>query len=574
MSAALAIVAVLYFDNNTNNPDLDVMKKGFADMLVTDLSSVEQISVVEREKLEALLNELKLQKSKYFDPATAQKLGQGLGATHAVTGSFAALDPEMRIDIRMVEIKTGKVVLADKVTGKKTELFALEGELVKKFTEGLDLKLGKAPPPKTKVPSLDSLLDYSKSVDLADQGKLDDAREAMDRVVRASPTFVLARLKQEELKKKLGASKEKRTEVIGQDIEGLAKSTEEQLKKPFAELDQDGAKRHLAYRTVRGFLILKSLRPHVSKKSPRVTLPGHETQALNVLRAYAANVELNARELEEYAAKYTVTYPNNIKTLDTSYRVTEEDVRRLRAAAIKDDPFDNEFQARLALADFLLAGIGDDGSEDRLYGISPAPGQLDKKLDAAGWASYQKAFELGDALAKLDPKRDYDAIRAITQWGEALAMRNKTEEAIKKWQEGLDRYPASPQFGHLEGRIKVELGMQFNADHEDWAKYPEALEKCDDMGLRKGVGEAFSRGLRLEGIPAITRVVTDIERACKTSALRSHYWDYLYSHAATFAGGLEHCDVFETMMKKYLDNGGSQSSVDAYRKNYAGSCAK
>src|SRR5690349_4034733 len=97
------IVAVLYFDNNTGKPSLDVLRKGFADMMVTDLSAVQQLQVVEREKLQRLLDELKLQRSNYFDPKTIQRLGQGMGAQFAVTGSIVAVDPTLRIDVRLVE---------------------------------------------------------------------------------------------------------------------------------------------------------------------------------------------------------------------------------------------------------------------------------------------------------------------------------------------------------------------------------------------------------------------------------------------------------------------------------------
>ena len=48
-------VAVLYFDNNSPNREYDVLQKGLADMLVTDLSQVESLQVVEREKLQALV---------------------------------------------------------------------------------------------------------------------------------------------------------------------------------------------------------------------------------------------------------------------------------------------------------------------------------------------------------------------------------------------------------------------------------------------------------------------------------------------------------------------------------------
>src|SRR5262245_8149104 len=134
--AAVATVMVLYFENRTNDRQLDVLSKGIADMLVTDLSSVDGLQVVEREKLDALLKEIDLQKTKFFDPATAQKLGKGIGASHAIAGSIAALEPEVRIDVRLIEVATGKVVMGDHVVGKKDQFFALEGELGKKFVVG------------------------------------------------------------------------------------------------------------------------------------------------------------------------------------------------------------------------------------------------------------------------------------------------------------------------------------------------------------------------------------------------------------------------------------------------------
>src|SRR5690348_5765817 len=52
------VVTVLYFDNNTNDRSYDVLQKGLADMLITDLSAVEAIQVVERAKLDQLIREL------------------------------------------------------------------------------------------------------------------------------------------------------------------------------------------------------------------------------------------------------------------------------------------------------------------------------------------------------------------------------------------------------------------------------------------------------------------------------------------------------------------------------------
>src|SRR5438552_18577221 len=66
-------IAISYFDNNSKDKEWDPIQKGLADMLITDLSQLKSVEIVEREKLNAILDELKLQKSKYIDPSTAVK---------------------------------------------------------------------------------------------------------------------------------------------------------------------------------------------------------------------------------------------------------------------------------------------------------------------------------------------------------------------------------------------------------------------------------------------------------------------------------------------------------------------
>src|SRR5439155_67793 len=50
-AAAARTLAVSYFDNNTGKPEYDPLAKGLADMLITDLSAISSLQIVEREKL-------------------------------------------------------------------------------------------------------------------------------------------------------------------------------------------------------------------------------------------------------------------------------------------------------------------------------------------------------------------------------------------------------------------------------------------------------------------------------------------------------------------------------------------
>ena len=81
-------IAIIYFDNSSDDKKLDQLKKGLADMLISDLSKVSMLDVVERAKLEEILKEQNLNNSSKFDAKTATKIGKLLGAEHIMTGSF------------------------------------------------------------------------------------------------------------------------------------------------------------------------------------------------------------------------------------------------------------------------------------------------------------------------------------------------------------------------------------------------------------------------------------------------------------------------------------------------------
>ena len=210
------VIAISYFDNTTANSKYNSLSKGIADMLITDLSKVRDIDIVEREKLEQLIKEIKLGQSKYFDQSTAQKLGKGLGAASILTGAFYVLDGTIRIDARLINVETGKVMAADEVTGKTSDFFGLHKQLVNLLIQSLKIKYN----PKTeslvdydnKI-ELKAVVNYSDAITYEDNGLEENASKVLESTLQEYPEFLFAQTKLDKIRAFI-AEKEKERERL------------------------------------------------------------------------------------------------------------------------------------------------------------------------------------------------------------------------------------------------------------------------------------------------------------------------------------------------------------------------
>jgi TolB-like protein len=203
------IVAISYFDNTSGLEKYNPLSKGLADMLITDLSNVKSIQIVEREKLESLLKEIDLGEGKFIDPNTAQKLGRGLGAEYILTGAFLSIDPMMRIDARIMEVATGKIIGAEEVTGQSNNFFDLEKKLAELLIKHLNIKASLTKPVKKDI-DIDAILNYSEAIDLDDKGFKEEATNILQQTIDDFPEFSLAQEKLDQIKKLINKLEEDR----------------------------------------------------------------------------------------------------------------------------------------------------------------------------------------------------------------------------------------------------------------------------------------------------------------------------------------------------------------------------
>ncbi|MEW5854267.1 MAG: CsgG/HfaB family protein [Myxococcota bacterium] len=554
------VLAVLYFDNNTGNPELDPLRKGLADMMITDLSSA--VTVVEREKLQALLDELKLQRTEFFAPETAQQLGKGVGATHVVTGAFLAADPQLRVDIRLVEVGTGKVVLADKVVGERGKLFDLQQVLVQRFLVGMDLKM-KGAVPRTRA-DYATAVEYGRSLDLVDQGRLDDAAKAMQAVVKRAPAFGLARQRHEEILRRLAEAQAKRTALLAHAAETLASHAQQFITTHrFEELRPDEARTFLAYRYYLGVDLLRRLVPHLTTGWPTCIRPGHETDAHRLTDEFLTNARTLTRELRRYEEKHTQTHPNGQRFLDTSFRLPHDDDERVRQAGYNSVP--DVLGLQLLAPQFSLLGTAHLGDAFRLA-LAPTPASRSEQ-------ERERALQELKDLVSVEDQRTTSAAHSAVRVREVLAdaylRLDRPDDAVAVWQETLDRHPGAAAFSRLQERIRQESGLAHHPQRGDLLAYPSSLAACDDMGLRKGFDQVIPHRMYSLGVGALPATVDEITSRCTTNRSLTQY---VFAHGALVAAAHGECAWFEQYMARFLEAGGSRSDVDGYRRNYAKAC--
>ena len=203
-------VAVLYFDYAGQDLALTALRKGLAQMLISDLSALDTLRVVERERLQAVLEEQKLARSGKIDAGTAGRIGKLLGARYLVLGSYFDVMGAFRVDARLVDVETGQVVKSVGANGKADDFLGLEQTLAEGLrqaasslparndapaTGGRPPATGgdrRAAPRRPKQLKTEIALAYGRALVAMDDGDRKTAQSLFKRVLSAQPDFELA----------------------------------------------------------------------------------------------------------------------------------------------------------------------------------------------------------------------------------------------------------------------------------------------------------------------------------------------------------------------------------------------
>jgi adenylate cyclase len=127
-------LAVLPFQNMSNDPDQEYFSDGIAEDLTTDLSRLRGIFVISRQSAFSYKGK----------PIRVEQVGRELGVRYVVEGSVRKAKGQVRVTAQLIDATTGHHVWSRRYDRELADVFALQSELVDGIVTSLSIEIREA----------------------------------------------------------------------------------------------------------------------------------------------------------------------------------------------------------------------------------------------------------------------------------------------------------------------------------------------------------------------------------------------------------------------------------------------
>ncbi|MGD8540282.1 MAG: protein kinase, partial [Candidatus Aminicenantes bacterium] len=127
-------LAVMYFENNTGDENLDHYRKAISDLLITDLSQSKYLDVISGDMLFNILEDLNLLEAKNYSSRALKEVASRGRASHILQGNYTKAGDTFRINIMMHEANTMKRISSEMVEGMgEKSIFSMVDEITRRI---------------------------------------------------------------------------------------------------------------------------------------------------------------------------------------------------------------------------------------------------------------------------------------------------------------------------------------------------------------------------------------------------------------------------------------------------------
>ena len=186
-------IAVMPFHYAGGDSTYRPLERGLAAVVVTDLSRVHQLKLVERARVQVLLDELQLVEKGSVEAATGARSGRLVGAAQVVQGQFTTGPAaQLRIDATVVRASDVQIAASGSSADRLQSLFDIEKAVVFQLLDKLGITL--TPAERVAISErptrdLQAFLLYSKGLEAEDRGDFAAAAQAFQGAARIDPGF-------------------------------------------------------------------------------------------------------------------------------------------------------------------------------------------------------------------------------------------------------------------------------------------------------------------------------------------------------------------------------------------------
>ena len=127
-------LAVMYFENNTGDENLDHWRKALSELLIADLSQSKYITVLSGDRIFNILQGLNLLDAKSYSSEDLKKVAERGGVENIVRGSYTKAVDTIRVNTMIQRADTGELIGTESAEGRGEEsFFSMVDDLTKKI---------------------------------------------------------------------------------------------------------------------------------------------------------------------------------------------------------------------------------------------------------------------------------------------------------------------------------------------------------------------------------------------------------------------------------------------------------
>ena len=186
-------VAVFYFKDASPDRRFGHLQKAMATMIITDLSQIGTLQVLERLRVQFLLSEMQLGQTGIVEETTAPRYGHLLGAENLIVGT---MEPgSLRVKTSVASTSKNDVIGSLSVGSEIEQFYILQKEIVYNILKLLRVKFTALEEQKFSqyhTKSLKAVTYFGQGLEALDAGNWKEARQFFDRAVAEDPSFQLA----------------------------------------------------------------------------------------------------------------------------------------------------------------------------------------------------------------------------------------------------------------------------------------------------------------------------------------------------------------------------------------------